>query len=48
MNPRNHVVLAMIRANKSSSVHTKTTKALRRNAKVKLTQDQRGYHNDGK
>lgn len=48
MKPRNHVVLAMIRTNKSSSVHAKTTKALRRSAKVKLTQDQRGYHNDGK
>ena len=48
MKPRNHIVLAMIRANKSGGVHTKTTKALRRNAKVNLTKDQRGYYNDGK
>ena len=48
MKPRNHVVLAMIRSNKSGGIHTKTTKALRRNDKVKLTKDQRGSRNDGK
>jgi hypothetical protein len=48
MKPRNHIVLAMIRSNKSGGIHTKTTKALRRNDKVKLTKDQRGSYNDGK
>lgn len=48
MKPRNHVVLAMIRASKSSGAHGKSNKAMRRSAKVKITQDQRGYHNDGK
>lgn len=48
MKPRNHIVLAMIKSNKGSQIHGKTTKALRRNNKVKLTQDQRGNHNDGK
>jgi hypothetical protein len=38
----------MIRSNKSGGIHTKTTKALRRNDKVKLTKDQRGSRNDGK
>jgi len=48
MKPRNHIVLAMIKSNKGSQIHGKTTKALRRNAKVNLTKDQRGYYNDGK
>jgi hypothetical protein len=48
MKPRNHIVLAMIRSNKSGGVHSKSNKAVRRSTKVKLTQDQRGSHKDGK
>jgi len=46
MKPRNHVVLAMIRSNKHSVAHGKTTKALRRESKVKLKS--RGDDYDGK
>jgi hypothetical protein len=46
MKPRNHIVLAMIKSNKSSQIHGKTTKAQRRNTKVKLMQDQQRIHND--
>ena len=48
MKPRNHVVLAMIKSNKGSQIHGKTTKALRRKDKIQLTQEQRGNRNDGK
>jgi hypothetical protein len=46
MKPRNHVVLAMIKSSKGSQIHGKTTKAQRRNTKVKLMQDQQRIHND--
>ncbi len=36
MKPRNHVVLAMIRSNKQSSVHEKSKKALRQQDKINL------------
>lgn len=36
MKPRNHIILALIKMNKKSSVHEKSNKAKRRNEKVKL------------
>jgi hypothetical protein len=46
MKPRNHVVLAMIRSNKRSIAHGKNIKAIRRDNKVKLTQEIRGDNRD--
>ena len=34
--PRNHIVLAMIRQNKSTQVHDKSTKAKRKQSKITL------------
>jgi hypothetical protein len=47
MKPRNYVVLAMIRSSKHSVVHIKSTKALRRENKIKLVKSQ-GRDYDGK
>lgn len=37
--PRNHVVFAMIRSNKRSSVHGKSVKAARKAEKMQLAQN---------
>jgi hypothetical protein len=36
MNPRNHVVVALLKSNRVGGPHRKTNKAIRRTEKVKL------------
>ena len=43
--PRNHIVLAMIRANKTAQVHDKSTKAKRKHSKQALRKSS-GDQND--
>ncbi len=46
MKPRNHVVLAMIKASKKSGSHQKKSKSIRRQDKIYLQKDLRKSRQD--